>query len=218
MKNSDKLNIEIHLLCYPLSTTIREQIKPFLYSVFQTDTPLRESYSIVSYQNKVNDGITNLTNLIEVHTNQKQHYNSESKTFKLVEDEFYTKYSPYDDYEDLCKFSQCFMKYSTQNKTISKIGSTSVIEYCRCEKNIGDVLSNIGYQVKNKFIKNFDLFRMKNTNIYLQTTTILTEDDKQKIKYDIYELFGFCVSNEEEQLVSKMMKVKEDLSTLFQFY
>lgn len=218
MKKNETLYFEVHLLGYIPHNDKKDMLKKTLNNLF--DKSLPTEYTITTYENKQVEGIGTKKNLIEVHLNNKFYPNDPNidieKIFKINHEEFYTKLNPFDNFIDYLKYSQCFIKYIAQNKINSKIGTTKVVDYCRCEDNIIDMLKSIGYSEKSRIKKSFGVYKYKyGGNVYFQASTLI--DEIHNITTITYELFGFCKSTEEEKLVSKMTLLKEEFEKYMVF-
>ena len=112
-------------------------------------------------------------------------------------------------------FSKYFIKYITNNKITSSLGIAQIVDYCRCEENMDKVFLNFGYKIKSKIRKDFSIYKYKNQRIYLQASFI--SDEEKQVSVNIYELFGFCDSNEKEKLIEKMNEIKDKLSKVLVF-
>ncbi len=192
-----------------------ELIKQTIKTVFETDEPKsapKEQYTITTYENMVTEGYGSIKNLIEVHVNNNNSF--KTKIFNINEDEFYSKYNTIDNYDDMIRFSKVFIKYIANNKINSKLGIAKVVEFCRCEENIDNILLSFGYNIKSKIVKTFSLYKYKNYPIYLIPSYIFLSETQ---KFDIYELFGFCLSTEEEKLYEKISEIKDSLSKVLSF-
>lgn len=218
----DKLIYEVYLIGKVNDDLIRkdhreqvELIKQTIKTVFETDEPKsapKEQYSITTYENLVTEGYGSIKNLIEVHVNNNNSFRT--KFFNINEEEFYSKYNSIDNYDDMIRFSKVFIKYIANNKLNSKLGTAKVVEFARCEENIENILISFGYKVKSKIIKTFSLYKYKCYPIFLIPSYVFLSDTQ---KFDIYELFGFCLSTEEEKLYEKISEIKQALSKVLTF-
>lgn len=214
---NEKLTYEIYLLGTLIQTGLKrekyEQIKQTIRSIFEFEEQYKDSYTIITYENTLTEGIASIKNLIEVHLNNNIQFTN--KNFNINLEEFLSKYNPIDNYDEMLKFSKVFIKYIANNKLNSQLGIAKVVEFCRCEENFEETLMMMGYKEKSRINKNFSTFKYRQFPIYLQATNI-SNDDKT-LNVEIFELFGFCMSYEESELVKKMNEVKNELGKILKF-
>ena len=213
MKDKEKLTLEIYLLGTIKSGLKVDQIKQSIFSIFEyfDNKNIKSTYSILTLENQVTEGIGSIKNIIEIHTNNNDNF----RKFNVNDEEQFSKLDILDNYDEVIMFSKYFIKYITNNKITSSLGIAQIVDYCRCEENMDKVFLNFGYKIKSKIRKDFSIYKYKNQRIYLQASFI--SDEEKQVSINIYELFGFCDSNEKEKLIEKMNEIKDKLSKVLVF-
>lgn len=203
--NSNNINNNYNLSQHHIDDFDRK-LKEKIENVFKSDSNeiYKECFYIQTYTSNIIEGISRISNKIELHKNQK--LLDRDDFVDSYTNEFYSEVSPYVNYGEYLKYTNCFIKYISHEKLPSKIGFLRRVEFCRCENSFDTVLETMGYRKSDEEVLKQDsrIYKHYEYNIYLKLFKIGKIGDFNNI--DAFEIFSFF--NEEDNVTKELISEK----------
>ena len=186
-------------------------IEPFLSidEVFE-NTVNQYNYSIKTYTIEPTDFTNRAISTIEYHTNNNLIKNKVSTDSNL----FYNKVKYMNKLDDFILFSKHYIKYISSTIINSDIGKASIVELSRCDKNMADIINNLGYRLKSERKISGYLWKYKSFPIIGILCQVKKQNDKPNY---ILEIRGLCMETEKNKLCQILYDIKDKLSSQFIF-
>ena len=125
----------------------------------------------------------------------------------LDKEQFYSNVSYINKIRDYFVYSESFVKYLSNTSVNCKIGKALIVEFARCDQNMGELLKSLGYQEKEMILKKGHIIRYRNYPIIA-----ITSD-----KYEELEVVGYCEESNKSKLEEIMINIKNQLSQSYNF-
>lgn len=137
---------------------------------------------------------------IELHNNliRKESLNKEY---------FYSTVSYINKIREYFLYSDNFVKYVSNASVNCKIGKALIVEFSRCDNNMGALLLSLGYQENGKVTKRGHIIRYRNYPIIAITSP----------KYEELEVVGYCEESNKSKLEEIMIEIRAQLNQSFNF-
>lgn len=187
-------------------------IEPFLSidEVFE-NTCNQYNYSIKTFTIEPTDFTNRAISTIEYHTNNYLIKSKVSTDSNL----FYNKVKYMNKLDDFILLSKHYIKYISSTIINSDIGKASIVELSRCDKNMADIINNLGYRLKSERKISGYLWKYKSFPI-IGILSLVKKEQSDKPNF-ILEIRGLCMETEKNKLCQILYDIKDNLSSQFIF-
>ena len=216
--NSSYLQFNANSIPQTSDEKFDKKFKEKFEAIFKPTENHRDLSIVQTYSSEISQGITKIKNKVEVH--KKVDKDLVDVVYDGYDDSFYSECSPYINYVEYFKYSNCYLKYISEEKLTSKVGFLRRIEFSRTDLDIEEVLMMMGFNKDNEEPLKQDMKICKHAchDIYLKLFKIGKIGMFKNI--DAFEFFCFFEEEDvdrKEQMMEIFLGLKKEFKEFICF-